>query len=154
MKIQVAKQKEASFGSKAEKGAVAPVIEYETINIFEKFKEYIYEVEKDYYPVRKIVMSSELYHIMKQSDEYQQIMHYDKTGEVMEQTIYGAKIGHEEFGDQSLTDFLIYTDRKVVHSEMLEKTFLEDVDDKQIVDNLDVEELVHETNKRIDERKD
>lgn len=147
MKLEIAKPVEPSINLDDEHSpSDIDVMETETIDVFDKFTKYIHQVEKDHHRIRKVVMSSELYRLMKQSDKYQRIVHYNNPGMVekaRDETLFGVVIEHEEFGYKSIADFLIYTDKKVIHSDMLDKTFLEDVE---------VEELIHETNNRIEDR--
>jgi hypothetical protein len=144
------------FGLEADAEAPQTIetVKTKTINVFEKFQEFMYELEQEGYRVRKIVMHHEIYRLMRQSNEYQNLVRYHRDGDKDRRLdqILGVKVKPKELGHESITDFIIYTDRKVVHSEMLEKTFLEDVDDKQLVDNLEVEELIHETNQRVEDR--
>jgi len=157
MELQIAKnQPELNIGlnDEEEVGTIEP-IEYETVNVFDKFREYVYEIEKENYRIRKIVISNELYRMLKQHDKFHKYQTHTHTQEENRpEMLFGIRLEHEHFGVESIADFLIYTDRKVIHSDMLEKTFLEDVDEKQLVDNLEVEELVHEANNRIEDREE
>lgn len=136
-----------------EEDAEPQIIEHKTVNVYDKFIEYMHEVEDQGYRVEKVVISNELYRLMKQSTEYQNTVRYghgnpnvyEKPEKYHEERLFGVKIEHEKFGHESIVDMLIYTRRKVIHSEMLDKTFLEDVE---------IEELLHHTNQRIEERDD
>lgn len=148
MEIQIVKnQPELNIGlnEEGEAGTVEPV-EYETVNVFDKFREYVREIDEEGYRIRKVVISNKLYRMLKQHDKYHQYQTYTYTEEENRpEMLFGVRIEHEHFGVESIADFLIYTDRKVLHSDMLDKTFLEDVE---------VEELIHETNNRVENRED
>jgi len=156
IEIPVHRDKQLTVEEDADTPVSIEPVETKTIDIYEKFVEFMRELEHDGYRPEKIVMHHEIYRLIKQSDKYHRRTTYTHEPEdgYQHEMFLGMKIEAEELGHESITDFIIYTDRKVVHSEMLEKTFLEDVDDKQLVDNLDVEELVHETNNRIEDREE
>lgn len=56
---------------------------------------------------------------------------------------YGVHVVPLDFGVESRDDFLIYTDRRVVHSDMVDKEFIEE---------LDLEEILNHANDRVDNR--
>jgi len=123
---------------------MTPTVETKTIDLYQKFHEFIAELEHEGYKVRKIVLHTDLYDAIKRSDEYRQTVAYTyDNGEPEYETFLGVEIDAKRLGHESITDFIIYTDRKVFHSDMLDKEFLEDVN---------VEELLHEANNRIKER--
>lgn len=117
----------------------------ETVNLYNLFHKYLNWVDENYMNVRKIVMHSETYQVMMESDRFKQIRTYTpndgcRIGNGLQ--FLGMTIEHEDLGSRGMTDFLIYTDRKVFHSDMVEKDFVED---------LDVEGLLRETNDRLEE---
>jgi len=140
----VTNQPTISAGIEDDEPSKIEPVEYKTVNVFEKFREYIYELEDEGYRIEKVTISNKLYRMLKQSDEYYKYQTYTHTVEENRpEMLFGIHIEHEHFGHESIVDFLIYTDKKVFHSDMLDKEFLEDVN---------IEELIHETNNRIKER--
>lgn len=106
-------------------------------DIQDKFLDCIEQLRKENEKIRKVVMHEKvLYQIM---NEY---VMYPPHPEDCEK-LFGYNVEGKPLGLESIDDFLIFTNRRVVHSDMLEKNFVED---------LDVEELLHETNQRIDDR--
>lgn len=126
----------------SEEGQLNTELETETIDLYTKFVEYLRALEAEDHRVKKIVMHPEMYQGLRMSDEYQQLQNYRSKGEFKEEFM-GVEIRVENLGRYSIADFLIYTDKKVVHSDMIDKNFVED---------LDVEQLLHKTNEKIDNR--
>lgn len=137
MKVTYQKPQEITLNPDAE----APVeIETETLDLTDKFIEYLHALEEENYRVQKIAMHHEMYHAMTQSFEYAQTRQTSPDGT---ETFYGVEIESKDLGHHSIADFIIYTDKKTVHSDMIDKDFVED---------LDVEQLLHKTNQKIDDR--
>jgi len=139
----VTNQPTISAGIEDDEPSKIEPVEYKTVNVFEKFREYIYELEDEGHRIEKVTISNKLYRMLKQSDEYYKHRSYHTVEEKRLEMLFGIHIEHEHFGHESIVDFLIYTDKKVFHSDMLDKEFLEDVN---------VEELLHEANNRIEDR--
>jgi len=154
MKVTVQKAPEAPGLVENLSDAAINAAEFETVTIdlYKKFSDFIHSLENDGYRVKKIVLHSDLWRALLESEHFNEAAAYKCSGEHHVRQFLGVEVQPERLGLESITDFIIYTDRKVLHSDMVEKTFLEDVDDKQLVDNLETEELLHETNQRIKER--
>jgi len=138
--MKVTYQKPRDF-KVAKEETIEPTTELETvtINLHDKFIEYLRALEEENYRVKKIVMHHKMYHAMTKSIEYAQTRETSPGGK---ETFYGVEIESEDLGMYSISDFIIYTDRKTVHSDMIDKEFVED---------LDVEEMLQKTNEKIDE---
>jgi len=139
--MKVTYQKPRDF-KVAKEETIEPTTELETVTIdlADKFIEYLKELEEDNYRVQKIVMHPQMYSGMTQSMRFAETREMCPDGTA---TFYGVKIETEDLGRHSIADFLIYTDKKVFHSDMIDKDFVED---------LDIEEMLHKTNQKIDER--
>jgi len=114
--------------------------ETETVNIKEKYLDFVEELRSEGYRVQKIVMHHRLFQLLCESFGFYRDKEHTADGKTM---YYGIEIEPENLGRESITDFIIYTDRKTLHSDMVDKDFVED---------LDVEQLLQKTNEKIDSR--
>lgn len=115
------------------------------IDLARKLSEYIDYFREDYKEVQRIIMHHRLFRALKHTQEFQRTMEYsgvvDHDPEYIQ--FYGVEILPMDLGTYSIDDFIIITEHETVHSDMVEKDFIQD---------MGVEEALRETNDMIDER--
>lgn len=119
--------------------------ETKEINLRDKLLEYMDHLDKQYRSVNRIIMHHRLFSALKRTPEFQRMIEYSRTVDHERDYLefYGVELVPMELGTQSIDDFIIITDSKTVHSDMIEKDFIQD---------LGVEEALRETNDMIDDR--
>lgn len=119
--------------------------ETKEIDLHSKLLEYIDHLDRQYRGVNRIIMHHRLFSALKRTPDFQRMMEYSGTVEHDPDYLrfYGVEIVPMELGTYSIDDFIIITDSKTVHSDMIEKDFIQD---------LDVEDALRRTNDMIDER--
>lgn len=119
--------------------------EAKEINLRDKLLEYMDHLDRQYRTVNRIIMHHRLFSALKRTPEFQRMIEYSRTVEHDRDYLefYGVELVPMELGTHSIDDFIIITDEKTVHSDMIEKDFIQD---------MDVEEALRETNDMIDGR--
>lgn len=113
-------------------------VKQERFKPVDKFLECIKHVEENDETVQKVVMHYKVWQLLLQNFQFYSTKEYGVDGTTQ---FYGVKIEVEDLGVNSITDYLVYTDRRVVHSDMLEKNFIEE---------LDIEQALEKVNEKID----
>lgn len=144
MRVTVEKFSEPSVGLENEQDfSYMQDVETVTVDVYQLFLEYLEYLDKQYCEIRKVVIHKDLYRGMTRCDDWQRMVDYGPQMDSSDILFIGIPIEREDLGTQGILDMIIYTDRKVFHSDMIDKDFVED---------LDVEELLEATNQKIDER--
>jgi len=120
-------------------------VETKEIDLGSKLLEYISYLDEDHRDVKRIIMHHRLFNALKRTSEFQRSMEYSGVVDHDPEHLrfYGVEIVPMRLGDRSIDDFIIITESKTLHSDMIEKDFIQD---------LDVEEVLKETNDMIEER--
>ena len=117
-------------------------IETGTIDLTERFLEFIGYFQKRDEEVRNIMLDYSLFRCMRRDDEFRRLASHGGDESVM---LYGVCLEPRDMGEESIDEFIITTDRRTYHSDMVEKDF---------VDELDVEEILRMVNSRLENESD
>lgn len=113
-------------------------IETGTIDLTERFLEFIIYFQKRDEEVRNIMIDYSLFRCLRRDDEFRRFASHGGDESVM---FYGVCLEPRDMGEESIDEFIITTDRRTYHSDMVEKDF---------VDELDVEEMLEMVNNRLE----
>jgi len=136
MKVKVRIPKKAEFGAVDGEDKLQHAPKTVEIDIAQRFIDYIHHLENEGMRVQRITIHHRLLYALRQHSQFLNAVEHGRedVGKSFAGFLYGVKIKSEDLGVESVTDFLIYTDQKVLHSDMIDKDFIEEAEPQRLMD--------------------